>query len=52
MQLSRKPKMFSQLVSLLLKSTSNVEHFQNKDEPHSWCILQIIDFKKYAYLNG
>ena len=50
MQLSRKKKIFSQSVSLLQKSTSNVEHFENKDERHSWFIFKIIDCKMRGYL--
>ena len=39
--LSLKQKSFSQLFSAFLKSISNFEHFQEKDDPHSRCISQI-----------
>ena len=35
MLLSRKLEKFSKLFSELLKSTSNFEHFDSKNEPHS-----------------
>ena len=34
-QLSEKQKFFFQFYSPFLKSSSNFEHFQNKDDPHS-----------------
>ena len=34
-QLSQKQKTFSQLFSLLLKSSSNFKHSQKKDDTHS-----------------
>ena len=40
-QLSQKPKTFSQLFSGILKPTLNFEHFQKKDDPHSRCCSQI-----------
>ena len=39
--LSQKQKTFSQFCSSFLKSTLNYEHFQQKDDPHSRCILEI-----------
>ena len=44
--------MFCQNFSRLLKSASNFEHFEKKDEPNSWCIYGIIDCKKRGYLNA
>ena len=38
--------------SAFLKSTSNFEYFEKKDEPHSWCISKIIDCKMCVYLNA
>ena len=35
MQLPSKSKLFSQFVFALLKFTLNLEHFQEKDDPHS-----------------
>ena len=37
-QLSQKQKTFSQLFSGFLKSSLNFEHFQTKDDSHSWGI--------------
>ena len=36
MQLSRKEKTFAELFYGFLKSSLNFEHFQRKDESHSW----------------
>ena len=36
--LSRKQKTFSLILSSVLKSTLNFEHFQKKDDPQSPCI--------------
>ena len=47
-QLSQKQKIFSQFLSGFLKSRSNFEHFQKKDETHTWCISQIKDSKKHG----
>ena len=35
--------MFSQFLSALLKSKSNFERFEKKDEPQILCISEIID---------
>ena len=35
MILSKKQKVFSEIFATLLKSTSNFEHFEQKEEPHS-----------------
>ena len=35
MELSRKQKTFFEFFSSFLKSQLNLEHFQNKDDPHS-----------------
>ena len=39
--LSQKQKPFSQFFSRFSKFTSNFEHFQKKDYPHSRCISEI-----------
>ena len=40
-QLSKKQKKFSQLCAKFLKSDSNFEHFEKKDDPESLCISEI-----------
>ena len=47
-QLSQKEKTFSQFFSLIVKSSSNLEHFQKKDDTHSWCISWIRDSEKHG----
>ena len=51
MQLAGKQKTFSQLFSAFLKSSLNFEHFQKKDDSHSWGISEITDFEKHGYIN-
>ena len=46
MQLSRKQKTFSDFFSAFLKSSLNFEHFQKKDDSHSWGISEITDPEK------
>ena len=46
-QLSQKQKTLSEFFSSLLKSSLNFEHFQKKDDPHSWCISEITDSQKH-----
>ena len=43
MQLSEKQKTFSQFFAAFLKCISNFERFQEKDDPHMFCISQIRD---------
>ena len=38
MLLSGKQKTFSGLFCSFLRSSSNLEHFEKKDNPHSWCV--------------
>ena len=45
MQLSKKANVFSQLFAAYLKSTSNFEHFEKKDNPDSLCVFEIKDCK-------
>ena len=46
MQVSRKQKTFSEFFSAFLKSSLNFEHFQKKDDSHSWGISEITDSEK------
>ena len=46
MQLSQKQKSFSQFFCAFLKPTLNFEHFQKKDDSHSWCISKITESEK------
>ena len=46
MQLSRKQKTFSEFFCAFLKSSLNFEHFQKKDDSHSWGISKITDSEK------
>ena len=43
MHLSKTQKAFSQFSAAFLKWSSNFEHLQTKDDPHSWCIFEITD---------
>ena len=52
MQLSRKQKTFSGFFSAFLKSSLNFEHFQKKDDSHSWGISKITDPGKPCYINA
>ena len=51
MQLSWKENLFSAFFSAFLKSSLNFEHFQEKDDPDSWCISEIIDSEVRAEIN-
>ena len=46
MHLSQEQKTFSPFSEEFLKSTLNFEHFQKKDDPHSWCISEVTYSKK------
>ena len=43
MELSEKEKNFSQFFAAFLKFRLSFEHFQKKDDPHSFCISEITD---------
>ena len=46
MQLSQKHTAFSQFFDAFSKFTLNFEHFQKKDDPHSWFISEITHSEK------
>ena len=46
MQLPQKQKTFSEYFFAFLKSSSNFEHFQKKDDSHSWGISKITESEK------
>ena len=50
-QLYQKQRFFSRFFSAILKSRLNFEHFQRKDDPHSWYICEITDPKKRGSIN-
>ena len=43
MTLSQTQKTFSQFLAALLKSTLNFKHFEKKDAPHRFCIVEVMD---------
>ena len=49
--LSQKRKNFSEFFIAFLKSTSNVEHFEKKDESLSLSSSAVIDSERGGYLN-
>ena len=51
MQLSQKQKTFSEFFCAFLKSSSNFEHFQKKDDSHSWGISKITESEKEGKVN-
>ena len=51
MQVSRKQQTASHFFSAFLKSSLNFEHFQKKDDSHSWGISEITDSEKHGYIN-
>ena len=46
--LSRKQRDLPQFFSSFLKSRLNLEHFQQRDDPHSLCISEITDSQKHG----
>ena len=46
MQLSQKQKTFSEYFCAFLKYCLNFEHFQKKDDSHSWGISKITESEK------
>ena len=51
MQLSEKPKAFSEFFVIFLESTSNFKCFEKKDDRQSKCISQITDCEKLGLTN-
>ena len=49
MQLSKKQQTFSTFFSSSLKSILNFKYFQQKDEPHGFCIFEITDSEQVAW---
>ena len=49
--LSHKQQTFSQFFSSILKSTLNLKHCRQKDDPHSRCISQITVSEKGDQIN-
>ena len=48
MELCKTLKTFSECFSQFLKSSSNFERFERKDDIHSQCISEIIDCQRYG----
>ena len=46
MQLSQKRKKFSESVFAFSKFRLYFEHFEEKDDPDSWCIFELRDSEK------
>ena len=46
MQLCQKQKSFFQSFSAVLKSKLSFEYFHKRNDPHGWCISEIIDSEK------
>ena len=46
LQLSKKQKIFTYIFAAYLISTSNVQHFAQKHDPHKFCIFEIRDCKR------
>ena len=46
MHFSLKGKIFSDFFVLFLESTSNFEHFEKKDDPHSYFISEITESER------
>ena len=51
MQLSKKLKIFLELLTAFPKSAFNFQDFGNKDESHSLCISKVIECEIRAYGN-
>ena len=49
MQISPKPKTFSELCFASMKSTLNSEYFDKKDQSHNLSITEIIDREPGSY---
>ena len=51
MQISPKPKTFSEFFIASIKSTLNSEYFEKKDQSHSLSITEIIDCETGSYMS-
>ena len=51
MQLPQQPKIFSRYFFAFLKSTSNFQYFDKREECHSLTIFDILDSERGLYLN-
>ena len=51
MQISPKPKTFSDFFIASMKSTLNSEYFETKDQSHSLSITELIDCETGSYRN-
>ena len=51
MDLSKRQKSFSQSFFVFLKSRSNFNYFDKKDDLHNLCISDIKDWEKFGYSN-
>ena len=50
MHWSFKPKNFSDFFVLFLESTSNVKHFEKKDDCHTYFIWEITEYEKLGWI--
>ena len=50
MQLFQKLKYFIRFFYDFMKYTLDFGNFEKKDERHSWCIPDVIDYKKGGYI--
>ena len=50
-ELSKKLNVFSQVFIEFVKNIFNFEHFEKKDELHSFCISEIIDGERGPYVS-
>ena len=51
MQISPKPKTFSEFFIASMKSRLNFEYFETKDQSHSLSITELIDCETGSYRN-
>ena len=51
MQLSRKQKIFSDVLYALIESRLNFEHFAKKDDPRSLCLSETADCERRSQTN-
>ena len=46
MQLYQKQKYFPEFLFEFSKFRFNFEHFQKRDDPHTWCSFELMDLEK------